>query len=445
MSAVLQTKVLRCAVYTRKSTDEGLDQEFTSIDAQFESGTAYIASQKNEGWQWCGQRYDDPDYSGGTLDRPALKRLIKDVEAGRIDIIIVYKIDRWVRSLRDFFSLADVLDRHGVAFVSVTQQFNTATAMGRLIMNVLLAFAQFEREQGAERVRDKIAASKKKGMWMGGVPSLGYRVANKKLEVVLEEAERVRYIFRRFAEIGTSALVKELQERGIRSKSWTAQSGVHHPGRILDKSGLYKILHNRIYLGEISHKDKWYSGEHAPILTLDEWDAAHARLKGVQRASRGTGRTPFLLKGMVFGEDGRAMTPWFTNKGGARTYRYYLPARDNKEHAGASGLPRIPAVELESLVVEQMRGALRGQAMMAAICERVAKLDPAVTEAHVYVAMKHVDEVWKTLFPAEQARIVQLILDRVVVSPRQIELRFRPDGVRRLAGELSVVAGSGVA
>ena len=296
------------------------------------------------------------------MDRPALQRLLADIEAGKVDIVVVYKIDRLTRSLTDFSRMIEVFERHGVSFVSVTQQFNTTTSMGRLMLNILLSFAQFEREVTGERIRDKIAASKRKGLWMGGIPPLGYDVDNRRLVPNAKEAKTVRHIFERFVELGSSTrLVKELRLDGVTSKAWTTQEGRVREGKPIDKSLIYKILSNRVYLGEIRHRDQWYPGEHPPIVEQNLWDAAQAILDQNPRV-RGNdtrARVPFLLKGLVQGSDGRALTPWFTRKKNGRLYRYYLPVRENKEHAGASGLPRLPAGELEAAVLEQMRRVLR--------------------------------------------------------------------------------------
>jgi DNA invertase Pin-like site-specific DNA recombinase len=288
MSEVLKRR-MRCAVYTRKSTDEGLDQEYNSIDAQRDAGHAYIASQRAEGWIPVADDYDDPAFSGGNMERPALRRLMADIEAGKIDVVVIYKIDRLTRSLADFSKMVEVFERYGVSFVSVTQQFNTTTSMGRLMLNILLSFAQFEREVTGERICDKIAASKRKGMWMGGVP---------------------------------------------------------------------------------------------------------------------------------------------------RRYRYYVPQRDAKEHAGASGLPRLPAAELESAVLDQLRSTLRAPEMLADVLPRARQLDPTLDEAKVSVAMLRLDAIWDQLFPAEQTRIVKLMVEKVIISPDNMEVRLRANGVERVVLEL---------
>src|SRR5574337_1890768 len=299
MSEVLKRR-MRCAVYTRKSTDEGLDQEYNSIDAQRDAGHAYIASQRAEGWIPVADDYDDPAFSGGNMERPALRRMMADIEAGKIDVVVIYKIDRLTRSLADFSKMVEVFERYGVSFVSVTQQFNTTTSMGRLMLNILLSFAQFEREVTGERIRDKIAASKAKGMWMGGVPPLGYDVVERKLIVNEREAVLVRDIFRRYAEHGSAArLVRELDVEGHTTKAWLTQTGKQRPGRTIDQQYLFTLLRNRIYLGEISHNGQWYTGQHEAIVTSALWDGVHAFIERRKQAPREhAAKHPALLAGL---------------------------------------------------------------------------------------------------------------------------------------------------
>jgi DNA invertase Pin-like site-specific DNA recombinase len=438
MSEVLKRR-MRCAVYTRKSSEEGLDQEYNSIDAQRDAGHAYIASQRTEGWIAVADDYDDPAFSGGNMERPALKRLMADIEAGKIDVIVIYKIDRLTRSLADFSKMVEVFERQGVSFVSVTQQFNTTTSMGRLMLNVLLSFAQFEREVTGERIRDKIAASKRKGMWMGGIPPIGYDVANRRLIPNEAEAKTIAHIFQRFVELGsTTKLVKELRLDGVTSKAWTTQDGKVREGKPIDKGLIYKVLNNRTYLGELRHKELWYQAEHPPIITKSIWDDVHAILStnGRVRATTTRAKTQYLLKGIVFGSDGRAMSPFQTAKQNGRRYRYYVPQRDIKEHAGASGLPRMPAAELESAVLEQLRGHLRSPDVVKEVLPQAQKYDPTLDEAIVTVAMKRLDDVWDQLFPGEQMRIVRLLVRQVNVSPNNMSMDLHPTGIQRLVLEL---------
>src|SRR5882724_2981240 len=350
----------RCAIYTRKSSEEGLEQEFNSLAAQREACEAYIRSQQHEGWLLARNRYDDGGFSGGNLERPAAQRLLTDIRAGRIDIVVVYKVDRLTRSLADFARLVELFDAEAVSFVSVTQQFNTTSSMGRLTLNVLLSFAQFEREVTGERIRDKIAASKKKGMWMGGVPPLGYTVRDRKLIIVESEAETVRHIFRRYAALASVRLLKaELETHGIAGKRWTSVAGRSWGGRPIGRGALYLILQNRIYRGEIVQKDQSYSGEHEATIDPALWDAVQARL-AENAVERGTGtrvKNPSLLTGLLFDGEGHRMTPTHAVKKGSR-YRYYVShplivgAR-----ADAAGL-RVPAAEIEQIVTNRIRRLL---------------------------------------------------------------------------------------
>src|SRR6202790_1003032 len=283
---------IRCAIYTRKSSEEGLEQEFNSLQAQREACEAFINSQRHEGWVGLRAAYDDGGLSGATMDRPALQQLLAEIQAGRVDIVVVYKVDRLTRSLADFAKIVEILDARGASFVSVTPQFNTTTSMGRLPLSVVLSFAQFEREVIGERIRDKIAASKKKGMWMGGVPPLGYGVRDHKLVMIDSEADTVRLIFRRYAELGSVRLLKaELEARGIRSKSWTSVSGRFVGGKPFSRGALYLMLQNRIYRGEIVHKGQFHRGEHTPIIDQPLWDAVQEQLAGNTASRRCGSRT----------------------------------------------------------------------------------------------------------------------------------------------------------
>ena len=429
----------RCAVYCRVSTDERLDQEFNSVDAQREAGHAYVASQRSEGWIPVADDYDDPGYSGGNTERPALKRLMADIEQGKIDIVVVYKIDRLTRSLVDFSKMVDVFERQGVSFVSVTQQFNTTTSMGRLMLNVLLSFAQFEREVTGERIRDKFAASKRKGMWMGGTPPLGYDVVNRHLVPNPKEAKLVRHIFERFIQLGsTTRLVRELRLDGVTTKSWTTQDGKVRTGKPIDKTTIYHVINNRMYLGELHHKGQWFRGEQPPLIERRLFESVQAILAVNPRirANNSRAKIPFLLRGLVEGLDGRALTAAYTRKPNGCLYRYYVHTRENKEHAGASGLPRLPATELESTVVEQMRRVWRTPEMLSRVTDHAKRLDPDIDEAQVHVALLQIDKIWDQLFPAEQHRIVRLLIEKVVVTPHSIDVRFRPNGLEMVAREI---------
>ena len=350
---------LRCAVYTRVSTEHGLEQEFNSLDNQREASEAYIKSQAHEGWRLMRDRYDDGGFSGGSMERPALKKLLDAVRARRIDVIVVYKVDRLTRSLADFAKLVELFDEHQVSFVSVTQAFNTTTSMGRLTLNVLLSFAQFEREVTGERIRDKIAASKKKGIWMGGVVPLGYRVDNRALHVVEEHAAFVRDLFRRYLEIGSVVRLKAaLDQENVRLPIRTDGRGKTTGGGLISRGHLYKILSNPIYVGRLTHKDQVHEGLHDPIVDHESWNRVQ-RLLAEHAQDRAGSRqdSDALLAGKLFDDRGNRMSPSHATKRGRR-YRYYVSqAILQGRKADAGSVARVPAMELERRVVEAVRGA----------------------------------------------------------------------------------------
>jgi DNA invertase Pin-like site-specific DNA recombinase len=421
----------RCAVYTRKSTEEGLDREFNTLDAQREACEAYIASQRAEGWTLVADRYDDGGFSGGSLDRPALKRLLADIERGLVDVVVVYKIDRLSRSLMDFARLVEVFDAHEVTFVSVTQSFNTTTSMGRLTLNILLSFAQFEREVIGERIRDKVAASKARGMWMGGKVPLGYDVRDRKLVVNTAEATRVRRVFEIFAETGSGVeTVRRCRAEGIATRS----------GRPIDKGDLYKILHLRTYIGEVAHRGNVYPGEHAAIVSRALWDRVHAILQVSPRARAKANRSqsPALLKGLIFGTDGRALSPTHSRKNG-RLYRYYVAQRALKGEADDGIVRRVSAGEIEAAVMTQLRALLRQPEVVVGTWIAAKAEDPDLTEADVREALARLEPLWDELFPAEQQRIVRSLVERVTVGLDGAEIRLRVEGLASLVRDLGLV------
>jgi DNA invertase Pin-like site-specific DNA recombinase len=424
-----KVRKLRCAVYTRKSTDEGLEKEFNSLDAQREACEAFILSQRAEGWVLVHDRFDDGGVSGGTLERPALKRLLADIEAGLVDVVVVYKIDRLSRSLMDFAKLVQTFDAHEVTFVSVTQSFNTTTSMGRLTLNILLSFAQFEREVIGERVRDKIAASRARGMWMGGPVPLGYRVENRKLVVDEAGAATVRRVFEGFAEIGSATkLLPVLRAEGLVTKT----------GRPFDKGAVYKLLVNRTFLGEAVHKGKSYPGEHAAIITRDLWDRVHAIMQESPRVrgARNRAHAPALLRGLLFGSDGRAMSPTHTRKRG-RLYRYYVSQAVLQGGPNDAPHRRLPAAEIEGLVMAHVRALLRQPEVVAGTW-RAARADaPDLAEAEVREALGRLDPVWDELFPAEQERIVRLLVERVTVGTTGVQITLNLEGLAGLARDMA--------
>jgi site-specific DNA recombinase len=353
--------LLRCAIYTRKSTEHNLDLEFNSLDAQREACEAYIKSQAHEGWRLVRTRYDDGGLSGASLERPALQELLGDVRDGKIDVILVYKVDRLTRSLADFAKLVELFDQHSVSFVSVTQSFNTTSSMGRLTLNVLLSFAQFEREVIGERVRDKIAASKRKGLWVGGPIPLGYATVNKKLVIVPEEAETVRTMFRLYLECGSvGALAEELARRNIMSKVRTFATGRVKGGGPYSVGALAHFLKNRFYIGEVVYRGETHSGEHKPIVDRPTFDAVQAKLAENARARRiRVENSPAILIGRIFDDRGNRMTPSHSNKDGVR-YRYYVShALLQRRKKDAGRVTRVPAIQLEKLVVEAIRAEAR--------------------------------------------------------------------------------------
>jgi site-specific DNA recombinase len=351
-------KAVRCAIYTRVSTDHGLDQEFNSLDAQYDAASAYIKSQAHAGWTLIRSRYDDGGYSGGSTDRPDLQRLLDDIRARKLDVIVVYKVDRLTRSLADFAKLVELFDAHGVSFVSVTQQFNTTTSMGRLTLNVLLSFAQFEREVTSERIRDRIAASKRKGLWVGGTLPLGYHMKDDKIAVIQDEAERVRLIYRRYLEFGgVNALVRDLRERNIRTKSRLLATGATRGGVHFGRGSLFYLLRNRFYIGEVKYKDEILPGEQPAIMDRALFDAVQQKLTD-QWTTRSTTRNAndHLLTGILFDDAGHRMVPTHAAKSGVR-YRYYVSLphlHGESKTASVGSVSRIPATELEDVIVKSL-------------------------------------------------------------------------------------------
>jgi DNA invertase Pin-like site-specific DNA recombinase len=361
-------------------------------------------------------------------ERPALRRLLADIEDGLVDVVVVHKIDRLSRSLMDFSKLVEVFDRKGVTFVSVTQAFNTTTSMGRLTLNILLSFAQFEREVTAERIRDKFRASRMKGIWMGGNPPLGYDVGNRKLVVNPIEAEQVRWIFARFIEIGSgTVLAREATERGITRKS----------GRPIDKKDLYRILNNRVYIGEAVYKGDSYPGEHDAIVDAATWDKVHTILQESprKRDARTRSDTPALLKGLLFGPDGAAFSPTHTRKGG-RLYRYYVSQTVLKHGVGSCPVCRVPAGEIEAAVIDQLRAVFRQPEIVAGTWKAARAQDGEIAEHDVRAALQQLDPLWEELFPAEQARIVAQLVERVDIGTDGLNVRLRVDGLGGLAREM---------
>lgn len=412
----MSPKHLRCAIYTRKSSEEGLEQDFNSLHAQREASEAFIRSQKHEGWQVISTSYDDGGYSGGTMQRPALQQLMRDIEAGRIDVVVVYKVDRLSRSLHDFARMVEVFDRHGVSFVSVTQQFNTTSSMGRLTLNVLLSFAQFEREVTGERIRDKIAASKKKGMWMGGYAPLGYDIVERKLIIHPAEAETVRWIFRRYLELGSVRLLElELQRQGIRSK---ARSHARRPGgQAFSRGALYRLLSNPLYMGQIHHKGVCYTGQHEGIVEQAVWEQVQQQLRdsraGIVQHRRKT--EPGSLQGKLFdGVTGEPLKVVHANKKGRR-YRYYVS--QSLKQGSRSEAPngwRLPGPSLEQTVLGIAREMLKDKEAVLEALQAVSM--PALQYPALLRSAKKASQNTAALFHA--------IIQRVELQPDGIHLHL---------------------
>jgi site-specific DNA recombinase len=508
-------KAVRCAIYTRKSTEEGLQQEFNTLDAQRESAEAYIFSQQHEGWTCLPDRYDDGGFTGGNMDRPALQRLLADIEAGRVDAIIVYKVDRLSRSLLDFAKMLEIFDRHHVAFVSVTQQINSATSMGRLMLNVLLSFAQFEREIIGERTRDKIAATRRKGKWSGGWPQLGYDVDPRSTRLVIneEEAARVRAIFELYLQHESLLpVVQELERRGWTNKRWKTRGGKEVGGGPLDKTALHRLLINPLYSGRVKYKRERHAGEHVAIIEPAVFDRVQALLKRNRHTSDAPVRNNFeaLLKGLLrCAACDCAMTPAHSTRNRTKRYRYYVCTGAQKRGWDTCPSKSVPAAELEQFVINRIRGVGQEPALLQATVaeawrqddERLAQLEAdrrvlerdlarlrgqerdharplsgapgedalvrlaevqeqlrqaesrlcrlkeetgalrrgRLDEADLTLALSAFDPVWGTLTPREQARVVQLLVERVDYDGGQgkVAITFQPTGIQTLADELT--------
>jgi DNA invertase Pin-like site-specific DNA recombinase len=426
-------RALRCAVYTRKSSEEGLEQEFNSLHAQREACEAYIRSQRHEGWTCLAQHYDDGGLSGATMDRPALQQLLADIQAGKVDAVVTYKVDRLTRSLADFAKIVEVFDAKGVSFVSVTQQFNTTTSMGRLTLNVLLSFAQFEREVTGERIRDKIAASKKKGMWMGGMPPLGYKANDHKLIVIDSEAETVRHIFRRYAALGSVRLLQqELEAHGIRGKRWTSTAGRRWGGKPIVRGALYRMLQNRIYRGEIVHKDQHYPGEHMPIVDEGLWDEVQTKLaaNAVEHRNGEKMKNASLLTGLLFDGAGHRMTPTHAIKKGTR-YRYYVsrPLISESRADTPDGL-RTPAGDIEQLVTTRIGRFLSEPAR---VFEALAPyVETAAQQRQMLHRAAELAANWPALKPSQLRPILAALIQRVIVRVERIDMLLLPSEIAGL-------------
>jgi site-specific DNA recombinase len=507
---------LRCAVYCRKSTDEGLEKEFNSLDAQRECGEAYIRSQAHEGWVCLPDHHDDGGYTGGNMDRPALKRLLADIEARKVDCVVVYKVDRLSRSLLDFARIMEIFEKHNVSFVSVTQQINTGTSMGRLMMNVLLSFAQFEREIIGERTRDKIRAARRKGKWNGGHPILGYDVDPQGFKLIVneDEAGRVRIIFDLYLKYeALIPVIQELERRGWVNKQWTTRKGLQRGGKPYTKTSLHKLLTNVAYIGKVRYKTETHEGEHVGIVAPEVWHKVQTILRrnGVSGGALVRNKFGAILKGLVRCVPCNcAMTPSHTTRNGNRRYRYYTCSGAQKRGWQTCPSKAVPAAQLEKLVLQQIRlvgkdpavvaetfaqaeaqanarvGELEfertalerdlacwngdvhhlvgqvgaseqnpaGLARLADLQDRIRGAERRLTEVKEEIAAYHrerlteddvekalatFEPVWEALTPREQARLVQLLVERVDYdgSRNKVAITFRATGIKTLAAELS--------
>jgi site-specific DNA recombinase len=423
-------KRVRCAIYTRKSSEEGLDQSFNSLEAQEEACRAFILSQKHEGWTAVNAHYDDGGFSGGTMERPALRRLLDDVASRKVETVVVYKVDRLTRSLSDFSKIIEVFDSHGVSFVSVTQQFNTTTSMGRLTLNVLLSFAQFEREVTGERIRDKVAASKKKGMWMGGVVPQGYDRANRRLVVNHKDARTVRRIFRAYLRLGCASRLKDyLDRKGIRSKARISAAGRASGDVPYSRGALYHLLNNRVYIGEIVHRGDSHPGLHQAIITRELWKKVAARLKENNQARRvGTSHsTKSLLTGKLFDSNGARFTPTHAVKD-AKRYRYYTSQTIIRKSGLKPAIARFPAHELEQCVASQIQVLLQTPARC------VAGMKNGPSKGAATVKAKDLAARWPEPESSRQHEFIRNVLRRVTVGLTTVWIEL--DRVRLIAALL---------
>lgn len=435
---------IRCAIYTRKSSDEGLEQAFNSLDAQRLSAESYIASQAHEGWICLPDQYNDGGYSGGNLERPALQRLFQDIRDGKIDCIVVYKIDRLTRSLLDFSKIITLLDEHKCSFVAVTQSFNTSNSMGRLMLNVLLSFAQYERELTSERIRDKYEASSKLGIWMGGYPPLGYDPKNRELLINNEESEIVKAIYQNFMETqSVSDTVKVMNELGHRTKTWVTANGKVYTGGVFTKRAVLYILQNPVYAGNIVHKGKIYQGKHKPIIKPDLWDKIQTIFtKKDTRVANSVTRisSPPLLKGIFYCGCCRSkMTPTYSMKKNGAKYRYYICSSKNRLANELCTVGNVAAAEVENAVITQVLRLLAKPEIIAHVIAINANSEEAerLEGIQIVKALQATSKVWDELFPIEQVRITHLLIKQVVISEGNLDISIFSDGLNELGNEIS--------
>jgi site-specific DNA recombinase len=436
--------IIRCAIYTRKSSEEGLEQSFNSLEAQREACQAYIASQKHENWRGLSTHYDDGGYSGGSMERPALQQLLADIDAGKIDTVVVYKVDRLTRSLADFAKIIERFDARQVSFVSVTQQFNTTTSMGRLTLNVLLSFAQFEREVTGERIRDKIAASKRKGMWMGGTLPIGYDLCDRQLVINSKEATQVKGIFELYLELGCVSKLKErLDREGIKSKVRTSRAGQKSGGNGYARGALYCLLQNPIYIGKIRHRNAIYKGEHKAIIPESLWHCVQERLKanGVTRRTASNAKSPSLLVGLLYDAQGCRFTPFHTDRRGKR-YRYYV-SQATVQHKSdeAPAATRLPARDIEEVVCGKFQALLSSPEQL--LKTTGARLSDAAICKSLIAAGKQFAKVWLSKSTAEQREFLHHVIKQITLLESGLQITIIQPALRAALLDEPLALGKG--
>lgn len=439
-TGITEKRNLRCAIYTRVSDDEGLDQEFNSLDAQREAGEYHIKAQAHEGWRVLPERYDDGGYSAKDLNRPAAKRLLQDIKDGKIDVVVVYKIDRMSRNMGDFVELMKLFEQYKVTFVSVTQHFNTETAMGKLILNILQSFAQFEREMTAERIRDKFAASKMKGMWMGGPPPLGYDVVDRKLVINSQEAKLVGHIFERFLALGSvTMLISELNRDGYTTKSYISRTNNPVGGKPFTMNTILTLLRNRLLVGDVHHKGKYYPGQHKPIVKREDFEKVQASFSENRYEKRKRTwkiKSKALLKGILYcSACGGAMSPTHTRKKN-KHYHYYQANSYRKQFCEQCPTNRIPAGEIEAIIISQLKAIFAAPQLLIEVWRKIRANDSGYSERDLHDSLQHLGSLWDALFPAEQKRIMHLLIDRVMVRTDGIDVEYFANGFDNIVIQL---------
>jgi DNA invertase Pin-like site-specific DNA recombinase len=431
----------RCAIYTRSSTEAGSNSAFHTVNAQFTACAEYIGSQVGRGWRLVDALYEDRGYSGSHLRRPGLQSVLADIRYGLIDVLVVYRLDRLTRSLSDFQQLMALFNDHNVSLVSLTQEVDMSHYVGRLATNVLMSFAEFEREMIGQRVKEKRASTLAKGLWQGTSSPLGYVIKHDRLVVEPTESGIVREIFTRYANNeSVTHLLKDLNQRGVKTKQWRTREGKLRGGKAFNRNAIYVLLKNRVYLGEVYYDGAWRRGSHEPIIDGALWAQVEALLSA--RSRRGESKatadndTIFLLKGRVFGADGRAMSPWLSSAHNGRKYAYYIPQREIAEGAGASGLPRLQARNLNDQVWDFLRRSLVEPQFLIDHLPDALTSAPAFDAGLIVQRLANLEGLSETLFPVNQKRILQLLVDRVTVHLDRLQIDLSFDGFMTLVYEL---------